>query len=80
MTAVKRCEHAFCAYLDSDDIAHIREARKLVHWENIQYVGATHTANPSIFNGIAFGVNVYLHAHIDNILCHTSSCGWDCIC
>lgn len=66
VTAVKRCEHAFHAYVDSDVITHIREARKLVPWENIQYAGVTHTANPSIFNGTAFGVNVYLRAHIDN--------------
>jgi hypothetical protein len=64
--AVKRCEHAFHAYVDSDVIAHIREARKLVPWETIQYSGATPSPNPSIFNGIAFGVNVFLRAHIDN--------------
>jgi hypothetical protein len=66
VNSVKRCEHAFHAYADSDVIAHIREARKLVPWETIECCGNDNYANPSIFNGIAFGVNVYLRAHIDH--------------
>ena len=64
--AVKRCEHAFYAYSDTEVIAHIREARKIVPWETIQCINdGGKNSNPTIYNGIAFGVNVYLRAHID---------------
>ncbi len=63
---VKRCEHAFYSYADTEVIAHIHEARILVPWESIQYFdGGEQYSNPSIYNGRAFGVNVYLRAHID---------------
>ena len=63
VTAVRRSEHALYAYAATDDIRHIMEAREVVSWERIKYSNET---SSGIFNGIAFGVNVYLRAHIDN--------------
>ena len=65
MTAVRRCEHAFYAYSETNVIRHIKEARKVVSWDRIRYSDAMDGKSASIFNGIAFGVNVYLRAHID---------------
>jgi hypothetical protein len=63
--AVKRCEHAFYSYANTDAIVHIREARKLVPWEGIHGAGED-SSSSSIYNGIAFGVNVFLRAHVDD--------------
>ena len=66
VSAVRRSEHAFYSYADTDAIRHIIEAKKVVSWETMEYSYVKHREAPSIFNGIAFGVNVYLRAHIDN--------------
>jgi hypothetical protein len=66
VSAVRRSEHAFYAYSNTDVIRHIRDARELVSWETIKFSDATDEKGASIYNGIAFGVNVYLRAHIDN--------------
>jgi hypothetical protein len=66
VSAVRRSEHAFYAYSNTDVICHIRDARELVSWETIKFSDATDEKGASIYNGIAFGVNVYLRAHIDN--------------
>jgi hypothetical protein len=64
--AVERCEHAFYSYVNSEAIAHIREVRRLIPWEGIQLSDEKDCSNPNIYNGIAFGVNVFLRAHIDD--------------
>lgn len=64
--AVRRSEHAFYGYASTDTIRHINEARDVVSWERIKYSDEKEEKEASIFNGIAFGVNVYLRAHIDN--------------
>jgi hypothetical protein len=63
--AVKRCEHAFYSYANTTAIRHIREARELVQWEGIHGAGDQPTSS-SIYSGIAFGVNVFLRAHVDD--------------
>jgi hypothetical protein len=63
--AVKRCEHAFYSYANTDAIRHIREARELVQWEGIHGVGEDSTST-SLYSGLAFGVNVFLRAHVDD--------------
>lgn len=65
VSAVKRCEHAFYAYSKTDVIRHIQKARELVNWETIKFSNTTDDGSAQIFNGLAFGVNVYLRAHID---------------
>ena len=64
--AVRRSEHAFYGYAGTDAIRHINEAREVVDWERIKYSDEKDEKEASIFNGIAFGINVYLRAHIDN--------------
>jgi hypothetical protein len=67
VNAVRRSEHAFYSYSDTVAVQHIREARELVGWETIKKSYDGNEIRPSnIFNGIAFGVNVYLRAHVDN--------------
>jgi hypothetical protein len=66
VSAVKKAEHAFYAYSDTDVIRHIRDARELVPWETIKFSNENNDNGAGIFNGIAFGVNVYLRAHIDD--------------
>jgi hypothetical protein len=63
--AVKRCEHVFFSYASTSAIRHIREARELVPWEGIHGAGDQSTSS-SIYSGIAFGVNVFLRAHMDD--------------
>jgi hypothetical protein len=66
VSAVKRAEHAFYAFSNTEIIRHIRDARELIEWDTINFSDATDEVGARIFNGIAFGVNVYLRAHIDN--------------
>jgi hypothetical protein len=63
--AVKRSEHAFYSFACTDVIRHIKEARELSPWESIRYSDDIEGHATQIFNGIAFGVNVYLRAHVD---------------
>jgi hypothetical protein len=62
---VKRCEEAFYSYASTDTIRHIREARELVPWEGIHSAGDQSTES-TIYSGIAFGINVFLRAHVDD--------------
>jgi hypothetical protein len=65
MNEVKRCEEAFYSYASTAAIRHIREARKLVPWEGIHGAG-DQLSSSTIYSGIAFGVNVFLRAHVDD--------------
>jgi hypothetical protein len=62
---VKRCEEAFYSYASTEAIRHIREARDLVQWEGIHGAGEQ-PKRSTIYSGIAFGVNVFLRAHVDD--------------
>jgi hypothetical protein len=66
VSAVKRSEHAFYSYVGTEAIRHICDANELVPWERLQCSNGNAAMSPSIYNGIAFGVNVYLRAHVDN--------------
>jgi hypothetical protein len=65
LKSIKRGEHAFNGYLGTDVIRQIREARNLVGWERPQTASGQQGKGPSIFNAVAFGVNVFLRAHMD---------------
>ncbi len=62
--AIKRGEHALEGYSGTDVIRRIHEASKLVDWEKPQSTSGKKNGN--VFNGVAFGMNVYLRAHIDH--------------
>jgi hypothetical protein len=67
VNAVRRSEHAFYSYADTVAIQHILAARELVNWETIKKTTDNNDQHGSVFfNGIAFGVNVYLRAHVDD--------------
>ena len=82
VSAVKRSEHAFFSYSGTDVIRHIKAARELSPWESIRPSKATDGTATQIFNGIAFGVNVYLRVHVDLdftysvIQVHTDNCDY----
>ena len=64
VTAIRRAEHAFHNIAGTDVIRRIEEARKMVGWERAQL--SKGAEGGKIFNGIAFGLNIHLRAHIDH--------------
>ena len=64
VTAIRRAEHAFENIAGTDIIRRIEEARKMVGWERAQL--SKGAEGGKIFNGIAFGLNIHLRAHIDH--------------
>ena len=64
--AVRGGEHAFLQYTSTVDIGRIRDVRNLVGWEGVKSSSGNGSCDSKIFNGIAFGVNVHLRAHVDH--------------
>jgi hypothetical protein len=65
---LKRPEYAFDRYMDTDIIQHISCARSQVKFETIEPSPSfTHKKLARYYNGLGFGINVYLRSHI----------GWD---
>ena len=64
ITAITRGEYAFERYAGTDAICRIREAREVVEWETPKK--ASKTNNARVFNAVAFGMNVFLRAHVDH--------------
>jgi len=63
---LKRGEHAFDMYMDTQVIQHISYARKRVHFATMtSSLCAQHNKEARYYNGLGFGVNVYLRSHID---------------
>jgi len=64
---LKRAEHAFDKYLDTDVIRHIACARTRVPFKTMEPSPTSLHQDPSrYYNGIGFGINVFLRCHIDN--------------
>ena len=61
--AISKCEHAFDNIAGSDVIRRIRESRRVVNWECAKLSTGRESR---IYNGVAFGLNVHLRAHIDH--------------
>jgi hypothetical protein len=61
--SIKRGEHAFNAYVGTDGIRRIGEARKVVSWET---PSTSSGKSGNVFNAVAFGMNVHLRAHVDH--------------
>ena len=70
--AIRRAEHAFHNIAGTDVIRRIEEARNNVGWERAQLTEGAEGEKiyegreGKIFNGIAFGLNIHLRAHIDH--------------
>ena len=60
---VKRGEQAFHQYMGTNVIRQIREARNVVEWERVR---SSNGKEAKIFNGVAFGMNIHLRAHVDH--------------
>ncbi len=63
---LKRAEYAFNRYMDTDLIQHISCARSRVKFKMMEPSQlSTHKKLARHYNGLGFGINVYLRSHID---------------
>jgi hypothetical protein len=63
---LKRVEYAFNRYMDTDIIQHISCARSRVKLKMMEpSPSSTHKKLARYYNGLSFGINLYLRSHID---------------
>ena len=63
---LKRAEYAFDRYIDTDIIRHISCARSWVKFKTMEPSPlSTHKKLARYYNGLGFGINVYLRSHIN---------------
>jgi hypothetical protein len=63
---LKRAEYAFVRYMDTDIIQHISCARSPVKFKTMEpSPSLTHKKLARYYNGLGFGINVYLRSHIN---------------
>jgi hypothetical protein len=63
---LKRAEYAFDRYMDTDIIQHISCARCRVKFKRMEpSPSSTHKKSARYYNGLGFGINVYLRSHIN---------------
>jgi hypothetical protein len=66
---LKRAEYAFDRYMDTDIIQHISCARSWVKFKTMEpSPSLTHKKSARYYNGLSFGINVYLRSHIKSIV------------
>ena len=64
---LKRGEYAFNRYMDTDVIRHISCARSRVIFRTMEpSPSSSYKKTARYYNGIGFGINVYLRSHIDH--------------
>jgi hypothetical protein len=63
---LKRSEYAFDGYMDTEVIRHITSARSRVHFKTmVPSPSSSSKKDARYYNGLGFGINVYLRSHID---------------
>jgi hypothetical protein len=64
---LKRAEYAFDRYIDTEVIRHITSARSRVHFKTMVPSPSSSSSkkHARYYNGLGFGINVYLRSHID---------------
>ena len=63
---VKRAEHAFDMFMDTDIIRHIVNAKRRVQFRTMEASpSSVHATSARYYNGVGFGVNVFLRCHTD---------------
>ena len=63
---VKRAEHAFDMFMDTDIIRHIVHAKRRVKFRTMEASPSSkHATSARYYNGVGFGVNVFLRCHTD---------------
>jgi hypothetical protein len=63
---LKRAEYAFDRYMDANVIGHITCARSRVNYKTMGPSPSSSNKNHAhYYNGLGFGINVYLRSHID---------------
>ena len=83
LNLLQRAEYAFDMFGSTDMIRHIVEAKKRVPYPTMAPSPSSSTAKHSArdYNGVGFGLNVFLRCHVDNDFTIPSCrCTWiDCI-
>ena len=63
---LKRGEYAFDKYIDTDVIRHISCAKSRVNFKTMEpSPSSSNKKNARYYNGLGFGINVYLRSHVD---------------
>jgi hypothetical protein len=63
---LKRAEYAFDGFMDTEVIRHITSARSRVHFKTmVPSPSSSSKKDARYYNGLGFGINVYLRSHID---------------
>jgi hypothetical protein len=63
---LKRAEYAFGRYMDTDIIQHISCARSWIKFKTMEpSPSSTHKKSARYYNGLGFGIKVYLRSHIN---------------
>ena len=63
---LKRAEHAFDKFMNTDIIRHITSARSRVSFDTMTpSPSSLHHKPARYYNGLGFGLNVFLRSHID---------------
>jgi hypothetical protein len=63
---LKRAEYAFDRYMDTNVIQHISCARSRVNYKTMgPSPSSSNNKHARYYNGLGFGINVYLRSHID---------------
>ena len=64
---LKRGEYAFDKYIDTDIIRHVSCAKSTVNFKTMEpSPSSSDKKSARYFNGLGFGINVYLRSHIDH--------------
>ncbi len=63
---LKRAEYAFDRFMDTDIIRHISCARSRLNFKTMEpSTSSPYQKTARYYNGLCFGINVYLRSHID---------------
>ncbi len=63
---LKHAEYAFNRYMDTDILPHISCARSRFKFKTMEpSPSSTHKKSARYYNGLGFGINVYLRSHIN---------------
>ena len=67
LNTLKKAEHAFDKYVNTDVIRHITCAKSRINFATMVPTASSAKYNPSrYYSGLGFGLNVHLRAHTDN--------------
>ncbi len=63
---LKRAEYAFDTFMETDEIQHIVGVRQYVNFRVMEWSPSSiHAKAARYYNGVSFGINVFLRCHVD---------------